>query len=78
MLVDSDIPVRNLLKLNIRFRLSWNQNNNFNFRTIGIRMLYIYKFPLTPMGVLAPGSAHTRPSTDAEQIYYLSSALYAG
>ena len=40
-----------------------NYDTSLNFRHYVTRRIYHIKFPLAPMGVLVPGSAHARPST---------------
>ena len=48
------------LKQKTNTNYAWNgKNNKFFYRTM---KTIKQKFPLAPMGVLAPGSAHARPS----------------
>ena len=51
----------------IRFEFTWFLMLGSEFeipaRAVSISSIWMAKFPLAPMGVLVPGSAHARPST---------------
>ena len=42
--------------------LMWTLNSSHIIKSMSYVVKIILKFPLAPMGVLAPGSAHARPS----------------